>query len=175
MLHTVLVGASGRGRAQWMDRLVSALDPSLPLWGFRTPKEPPDALGRCPIRLYPVGRSAEGEEGAILLGWCKDRQSTPIPEAFNRCARLIEEAGPDGLLLLDELGPMENRSPRFCGAVLDALDGPLPILAWARDLDTSFLAAVRRHPRVRCFFLPDSYDPAYFETISAFLTAQLAR
>ena len=172
MLHTLLIGPSSGGRHIWMDRLLAGLSPSLPLWGYRSPKEPPDPSGRSPIRLYPVGRSVE-QSGPILLGWCKSRQSTSIPEAFERCAGLIRAAGPGGLLLLDELGPMESRSPRFCQAVLDALDGALPILAWVRDLDTPFLSAVRGHPKARCFFPPPAYDPALFGTLSAFLAEQL--
>lgn len=172
MFHTLLIGPSGRGRAIWIERLLAELDPALPLWGYQTPKEHPDASGRSPIRLCPVGRSAQ-QNVPVLLGWCKDRQATAIPEAFEACAGIIERAGPGGLLLLDELGSMESRSPRFCRAILDALDGSLPVLAWVRDLDTPFLSAVRAHPKARCFYPPPDFDPALFETLSAFFTAQL--
>ncbi|WP_365924969.1 nucleoside-triphosphatase [uncultured Pseudoflavonifractor sp.] len=171
MFHTLLVGPSGRGRAIWIKRLLAELDPT-PLWGYHTPKEQPDASGRSQIRLCPVGCSAE-QNSPVLLGWCKDRQATAIPYAFEDCAGIIEQAGLHGLLLLDELGAMESHSPRFCRAVLDALDRNLPILAWVRDLDTPFLSAVRTHPKARCFYPPPVYDPALFETLSAFLTAQL--
>ena len=172
MFHTILVGPSGRGRSLWMEALLNALPSSLPLWGYRTPKEATDETGRAPIRLYPVGQSAKAC-GPILLGWCRDRQAVSIPEAFDRCAGLVEQAAPGGLLLLDELGPMESRSPRFCRAVLNALSGDTPILAWVRDLDTPFLSAVRSHPRARCFYPPRDPDPALLETLSAFLAAQL--
>lgn len=137
MFHTILVGPSGRGRSLWMEALLNALPSSLPLWGYRTPKEAADETGRAPIRLYPVGQSAKAC-GPILLGWCRDRQAVSIPEAFDHCAGLVEQAGPGGLLLLDELGPMESRSPRFCRAVLNALSGDTPILAWVRDLTPPF-------------------------------------
>lgn len=172
MFHTLLVGPSGKGRSFWIESLLDTLPSSLPIWGYRTPKEAADETGRAPIRLYPVGRSAE-TCAPILLGWCKNRQAPSIPEAFDRCAGLIEHAGPGGLLLLDELGPMESRSPRFCQAVLNALDGDTPILAWVRDLDTPFLAAVRSHSKVRCFYPSHDPDPALLGTLSAFLSAQL--
>ena len=172
MLHTLLVGPSGKDRSFWIESLLDTLPSSLPIWGYRTPKEAADETGRAPIRLYPVGRSAE-TCAPTLLGWCKNRQATSIPEAFDCCAGLIEHAGPGGLLLLDELGPMESRSPRFCQAVLNALDGDTPILVWVRDLGTPFLSAVRSHPKARCFYPPRAPDPTVLEALSAFLSAQL--
>ena len=144
MFHTFLVGSSGRGRSLWMEALLNALPSSLSLWGYRTPKEAADGTGRA-----------------------------PIPETFERCAGLIERAGPGGLLLLDELGPMESRSPRFCQAVLNALDGDTPILAWVRDMDTPLLSAVRSHPRARCFYPPPELSPALFDQVAIFLAEQI--
>lgn len=151
---------------------MNALPSSLSLWGYRTPKEAADGTGRAPIRLCPVGQSAK-ECGPVLLGWCRDRRAVPIPETFERCAGLIERAGPGGLLLLDELGPMESRSPRFCQAVLNALDGDTPILAWVRDMDTPLLSAVRSHPRARCFYPPPELSPALFDQVAIFLAEQI--
>lgn len=85
----------------------------------------------------------------------KERFATVYPEAFERNAYLIEEAKPGGILIMDEIGPMESKSPRFCAAFLAALDGNVPILASVRDNDTPFLEQVRSHPNVRCFYLAE--------------------
>ena len=37
----------------------------------------------------------------------------------------------------------------FCGAVLAALDGDMPVLGVLQKADTAFLRAVAAHPRVR--------------------------
>lgn len=156
MKHILIVGSSQTGRASLIDRLLESLPASLPLYGYRTVKEAPLPDGRMPIYLYPVrGARARSEEN--LLGWCKNRCAEARPEVFDRYAGLIETAKPDGLLVLDEIGPMESRSPRFCRAVLAALDGTVPVLAAVRDNDTPFLRAVRSHPNAECRTLtPDN-------------------
>ena len=50
---------------------------------------------------------------------------------------------------MDELGPAESQAAAFCGAVLAALDGDMPVLGVLQKADTAFLRAVASHPRVR--------------------------
>ena len=152
MKHILIEGSSQTGRAALIDRLLESLPASLPLYGYRTVKEPPLPDRRMPIYLYPVtGARTQSEDN--LLGWCQNRHAEARPEVFDRHADLIEAAKPDGLLVMDEIGPMESKSPRFCKAVLTALDGETPVLATVRDNDTPFLEVVRTHPNADCMTL----------------------
>ena len=171
-MHTLIVGSSDTNRAAFIDRLLAALEPRPKLYGYRSVKEAPGADGRCPIYIYPVDgprlRHADN-----LLGWCKDRQAQAYPEAFDRYAVLIEAAKPDGLLVMDEIGPMESRSTFFRSAVLSALDGDVPILATVRDNNTAFLNEVRSVDKARCFYLTgDNADTLLYEVV-VFLKEQL--
>ena len=165
MMHILIVGNYTTDRAGVIDRLLAELDPQLKLYGYRSVKEEEDEQGNAPIYIYPVkGKRRRGEDN--LLGLCKERFATAYPEAFERNAYLIEEAKPDGLLVMDEIGPMESKSPRFCAAVLAALDGDVPILAAVRDNETPFLEQVRSHPKARCFFLAeDSVETLFTEVM----------
>src|SRR5438876_1074480 len=50
-------------------------------------------------------------------------------------------AGPDvRLLVVDEIGRMECLSPRFCDAVRDALDGPIPVVGTIARRGGGFIA-----------------------------------
>lgn len=151
-MHILIVGNSDTDRAGFVDALLAELKPRPKLYGYRSVKEEADGQGNCPIYIYPAAGKRERREDN-LLGCCKERYATVIPEAFERNAHLIENAKPDGLLVMDEIGPMESRSPRFCSAVLAALDSDVPVLATVRDNDTSFLEQVRSHPKARRFDL----------------------
>lgn len=151
-MHTLIVGNSETDRASFIDRLIAGLEPHPRLYGYRSVKEAATASGDAPIYIYPAeGERRQSEEN--LLGWCRARQATVHPQAFENYAHLIENVGEDGILVMDEIGPMESKSPRFCAAVLAALDAEVPILASVRDNDTPFLNSVRSHPGARCFFL----------------------
>ena len=163
-MHILIVGNSDTDRAGLIDRLLAQLEPKPKLYGYRSVKEEEDETGNSPIYIYPAdGERKQTEDN--LLGWCKTRQATVYPEAFERNAYLIEDAKTDGLLIMDEIGPMESRSPRFCAAVLVALDSDVPILASVRDNDTTFLEQVRSHPKASCFYLTQNNFEELFSKI----------
>lgn len=171
-MHTLIVGSHRTGRGPFIDRLLSALGPELNLYGYRSVKEAPGPDGNCPIYIYPAAgerrRSAENQ-----LGWCRDQKSTTYPDVFERQAGLITGAGKDGLLIMDEIGPMESGSPLFSAAVLAALEGDVPILASVRDIDIPFLEAVRGHRNARCFSLGSDNAQSLYPQVIDFLRAQL--
>ena len=47
------------------------------------------------------------------------------------------------LVVVDEIGKMECLSPRFCDAVRDALDGPIPVVGTIARHGGGFMAEVR--------------------------------
>lgn len=170
-MHILIVGNYTTDRAGFIDRLLAGLDPQLKLYGYRSVKEEEDKQENAPIYIYPVkGKRKRSDDN--LLGCCKSQYATVYPEAFERNAYLIEDAKPDGLLVMDEIGPMESRSPRFCAAVLAALDGDVPILASVRDNDTPFLNEVRSHPNAQCFYLTKENGETLFPEVLAFLQEQ---
>ena len=174
MTHILIVGNSDTPRAGFLELLLVQLKPRPKLYGYRSVKEAPDETGRAPIYIYPAeGPKVQGKDN--LLGWCKEKSAESYPEIFEKYACLIESARPDGLLILDEIGPMESRSPRFCAAVLKALDGDIPVLASVRDKDTPFLRAVREHKKVQCFDLNRESGGKLFPIAMDLLLKQLGR
>ena len=173
-MHTLIVGNSDAPRLAFIDRLLSFLPSDLPVYGYRSVKEAEQEDGRAPIYIYPAkGEWIQTEEN--LAGWCKARKSETYPEVFDRYAYRMEEAGTDGLILLDELGPMESKSPRFCAAALAALDGDVPVLAVVRDKDTEFLKKVRSHEKGKCFYLTTENSDELFPEVLEFLRQQLIK
>ncbi len=163
MKHILIVGNNETDRAGIIDRLLAQI-PGVLLYGYRSVLEPAESDGRGPIYIYPVkGERLRGEDN--LLGWCKEHQAQAYPDAFERNAYLIEDARPDGLLVMDEIGPMESKSPRFCAAVLAALDGDVPVLASVRDNDKPFLESVRNHPNAQRFFLTQDNAEEIFAAV----------
>ena len=145
--HLLICGERGVGKSTLIRRLLEKN--TREVGGFVTKRLPvADENGFFPIYLYPASQS-EGErrnETANLVGTCDSRSSIRHPEVFDGLgAQLIKSAPSGGIILMDELGFLENDAKVFQSAVLCALDGDTPVLAAVKPKDTPFLRAVRGH------------------------------
>ena len=70
-----------------------------------------------------------------------------------------------GIILMDELGFLENDAKVFQSAVLCALDGDTPVLAAVKPKDTPFLRAVRGHENAELVFIDEQNRDALLEKL----------
>ncbi|MDD4509952.1 MAG: nucleoside-triphosphatase [Oscillospiraceae bacterium] len=69
-----------------------------------------------------------------------------FPEAFDRIGTaLLRAAQGKDLIVMDELGFMESEAHEFQQAVIDCLDGTIPILGVVKPASTPFLEQVHKH------------------------------
>lgn len=112
-----------------------------------------------------MGQAALTEENCVIRrrGVYPERRLDVFTDVFDTVGTsLLRDAPECDVVVMDEIGPMESGSPRFCGAVLRALDSRVPILASVRDKDTPFLRAVRQHPSARCLWMAENNSDALF-------------
>ena len=133
--HALIVGEQGVGKSTLIARVRREL--ALPEAGIETVREtaPADERGN-PVYIYRVGfpRTRTTQNLAALVG--PDGRKA-FPEVFDRYAAFLREDARDcGLIVLDELGFLETDAAEFCRAVLDLLDGDVPVLAAVKPKDT---------------------------------------
>ena len=153
--HLLICGERGVGKSTLIRRLLA--ENRREVGGFVTRRlTTADENGFFPIHLYPASQREEERrnEKANLVGTCDSRSSIRHPEVFDGLGvRLIESAPRGGLILMDELGFLENDAAAFQAAVLRALDGDTPVLAAVKPKDTPFLRAVRGHRNAELVFI----------------------
>lgn len=172
-MHTLIVGSYGVGKSCLIEKILAAC--GRPAAGFLTKKEDAlaDELLGSPIYIYEAGKERR-QSGENLLGYCKNQHTAPLPDAFERFASKLQRPADAGsLLLMDELGVMESKSPAFCQAVLELLDGDVPVLAAVKDKSTPFLEAVRAHPKAKCFYITKENREELYPEVLAFVQEQL--
>lgn len=168
MKHIIIRGPRGVGKSTLIRRLLEAVGASPA--GFITKKAAPGADGVARIHIYPAALPeaqrlpAEGNcVGACRSGRMTDRRT----EVFDTLgvAYLNDTAGRN-VLVMDELGFMESEALDFQRAVLDALDGALPVLATVKDKDVPFLEAVCAHPNAQVRIItPENRDALFDELL----------
>lgn len=147
MKHIIIRGARGVGKSTLIRRLLDTV-PAKP-GGFLTKKAPPDADGVESIHIYPADRpqlpTRENCVGACSAGRLLDRRK----DVFDTLGvSYLNDTAGKNVLLMDELGFMESEALDFQWAVLNALDGNLPVIAAVKDKAVPFLEQVCSHPNV---------------------------
>ncbi|NCB63132.1 MAG: nucleotide kinase [Clostridia bacterium] len=143
-MHLFLTGERGVGKSTALRRTLELLN--VPTGGFRTCYGP----GREVLYLSPAWEE-ECCTPDRAVARMEDGRPVPDSAAFDRLgAAAIRDSGPWArLLLFDECGKLEREAGAFRRAVLDALDGAVPILGVVKpDRMGSWLTEIERHPGV---------------------------
>ena len=93
-------------------------------------------------------------------------ENTALPE-------LEEAVGKREIIVIDEIGKMEMFSNRFKNLVLQALDGPAPVLAVISESGNGFIDGIKKRKDVKLFTLSRQARDALIPDITKSLDALL--
>lgn len=113
--HILICGERGVGKSTLIRRLLA--ENCRPVGGFVTRRlTQADGDGMFPIYLHAAALPPEERpyDPEHLVGTCDSRRSVRYPEAFDRLGPPLLTSG--GLLVMDELGFLENDAHRFQAA-----------------------------------------------------------
>lgn len=142
--HLFLTGRKQVGKSTVLRRLLEGRD--IIVGGFRTVRIRLE--DGASIHMVRPGEEEFNDENRIF-----SRKKGVLhldPGDFDRigCA-LLEAAGESDLILMDELGPTEIDAVRFQQAVLDTLDGTVPVYGVLQAADSAFLDRIRERQDVQ--------------------------
>lgn len=167
--HILLCGAKQTGKSTLISRFIGSC--ARPVFGFITKMDPAGPDGFHEIYMYPAALKPEERvrRPENLIGRCNGREHEVHAEVFESLGtKLIREARPEGILVMDELGFMEAEIPAFTDAVLEALHGDIPVLAAVKErYDVPFLNAVRAAKKARCFTVNARTRETLYEKLKA--------
>lgn len=153
-----LVSETGRsskaGRVSSTDRINSTVKDSINIRDSR------------PSIVSKTGWTGENE-----VGIAGGRVIRVNPDVFNSigCA-LVRSGGEDGegMIVMDEIGYMEDEAEDFCAAVREAFDGDIPVLASIKRTEhaSRHIDTILHHPRANVFMLTESNREEVYAKVS---------
>ena len=163
MEKILLLGRRRSGRSSLIRALLR--DVEAPVYGYETVTMGTRPDGYHEIYLYPYGETLHEKREENHVGDCNTRERVIHTQVFDTLGTSCLNGKEGGILVMDEIGFMEREAKAFCRAVLNCLDGPLPVLAAVRTgIETPFLREVMHHPNVRCYTMdPESFEERYRE------------
>lgn len=171
MRPILIIGARGAGKTTLIRHLVTNI--RRPVRGFYTQNRPTAPAGTHSTYLHPAELSPDAyiHSPDHQVGHWNGQSIQAFPQVFDTLGvACLSDVPPDALVIMDELGFLESKAPRFTQAVLNALDGPAQVIAAVKDRpDVPFLQTVLAHPKALVFRLTPDNRQQLYQQIQALL------
>ena len=164
--HIILCGRRQVGKTTMINRLMREL--RVPVYGYQTSTTVRDPDGTRHIYIYPAGKVDGYMSEENHIGDCNTKVRRVNRRVFEDLGvRLLKDAKPDGVIVMDEIGFMEIGADAFCGEVLYALDGDIPVLAAVKDTEfgSEFLDKIRKHQNAGVYMLTEKNRDEVFAAV----------
>jgi nucleoside-triphosphatase len=149
MKNIFLTGEVGVGKSTVIQKILSLL-PSPDCGGFRTVSAAPLTKGAMlDVFIENAWQQTPHDDEHLVGSRWSDGHFSSFPSVFDTIGTSILASCPINakLIIMDELGLMESDAKLFQKAVMDALDGPLPVLGVIKPKSSAFLDTIRAHKK----------------------------
>ena len=160
-MKILICGDINAGKSTLIERLVA--DTGEAPRGYITVRLPENADSVSNVYLYNIAEPPASVEDAEVIIRFRGEKRESFPEKLDTLGVQYLTDIPEGsLVVLDEIGTLEDRAPAFQKAIFRILDGPYRVLASVKAQNTDFLRAVRRHPDCELFIItPENRERLY--------------
>lgn len=150
--HILICGPIGVGKSTLILRLL--VDSGRPVSGYVT-----KSLKKRPDGYHEIYMFAPGDvDNAVYLAECDSVHRSVNTGVFETLGvELLSRVKPGDIILMDEIGFMEEAAPRFTERVLELLDGDITVIGAVKNShpDSAYLNAVRNHPNVDLYSITE--------------------
>jgi len=150
-MHIFLQGIKGVGKSTVIRKTLDIITSRTPLLlgGFFTWKGRKDDLN---LYIHSARRGNESDLFCVAMaGEGKGKYKCGIQVFEREGVRLLDQSRDADLIIMDELGYMESNAPGFRQAVLNIINGSIPVFGVLRLGDVPWHDEIKRNPHVTIY------------------------
>ncbi|WP_027399060.1 nucleoside-triphosphatase [Anaerovorax odorimutans] len=148
-MHIFLSGIPGVGKST----IITSITEKLPIEinGFCTLAEKFEKCSSSYVYMYNIIKGNKDSRVAVAYRY-GDGRFKGYKEAFDDFgSKTLSNLEGSDLIIMDELGFMENEAKIFQEKVISVLNGNIPVLGVIKPMNTEFLNRIRNHKKVKVF------------------------
>ena len=161
--HILICGEVGVGKSTLISKLLENTKKNISGYYTKSLKERPD--GYHEIFMYAPG----DEEHAVYIAECDKKHHSVNLDVFETFGvSLLEKVNKGDIIVMDELGFMEERAEKFTSRVLELLDGDITVIGAVKSShpDSEFLEKVRNHKNADLYYITKENRDRLYEELS---------
>lgn len=175
-MNLFLTGAMHVGKSTLLRRVLDSFN-GLRYGGFFTTKEAdiPGAVGSVYlVPAYESDPSPYFDDAHRVCIRLPEGQHESFPAVFDRVGPpILAQDRQFELIVMDEVGVLEDRCEQFCTSVLRTLSGPVPVFGVLKQADGQLLNAVRAHEATNVIEVTLKNRDALFDEVRALLSPEI--
>lgn len=148
-MHLFFTGKRNIGKSTLLRKLLENVDH---IGGFVTLKTLNFYHDQATVHLLDLMNPKDSIcEGNFLFA-CNEQKSSSGNEKFNVLGSQVLQKSIKSdvdLIVMDELGPYEEKAKKFQEKVISILDGEIPVLGVLQDSESVFLEKIKKHEKVK--------------------------
>ena len=147
-----ITGSSGSGKSYAISSAISSLENKPPVYGFYTKRILSSLTDNGMIYIYSASDENPKLTPPNCIGICGNSSPLPLPQTLETIGVSLLSNIPIGsLVVMDELGLIENDAPLFRHAVLSVLNDNYCVIGAIKQTSSPFLDSIKNHPRSELF------------------------
>jgi nucleoside-triphosphatase THEP1 len=165
--HIFLTGEKGVGKSTIIRKLLDGYKGTIA--GFFTVRTNEVYHDRYSVHLLAAGGMDKPSEENLLF-FCGVPFDEGKTNRFNNLGcKALEGCMGAELIVMDELGPNEGNATEFCQAVMNVLNGDVPVIGVLQKADSPFLKVIANHPKVQVIEVTNKNRDGVLETLRSII------
>ena len=162
--HILIVGDVQVGKSTLIWCLLKHC--TLSVAGYYTKASERDANGVRHFYIHPAGAEDGQQSPDNCIGSADGKTKQSHPKIFDRLGVQYLDASPGNVIVMDELGTMEEDAHLFRAKVLACLNGDIPVIAAVKSkAGYAFLEQIKNHPNADVYRITEQNRDALYEEL----------